>query len=500
MKLSLPPPTDIRAAYQEGEEAVVVLFSQVMEQLEALAVQLSKQAELIQALEARLGKNSRNSSKPPSTDGYTKPPVDGKRTSSLRKAGQKPNGGQPGHSGNTLKQVEHPDHIEEHAPESCAQCGEPLATVAVTGYEERQVYDIPAMRIEMTAHRALQKVCPVCSTLNRGQMPAGISGPVQYGEGVKALGSYLTCQHFIPLERTTQIIEDLFQHRVSEAVVLGAIGQLADEVKPSEAAVKALLSNSDILNVDETGLRVAGRLHWVHAASTPNATHYSVHAKRGTVAMDAAAILPNFSGVAVHDHWKPYFRYEHCRHALCNTHHLRELQAVETLWEQSWAKNMSELLLDIDRAVSDARLQNQTRLPETLNADFHARYDHWVQVGYDANPPLPPLAADEGKPKRRGRVKQTAPRNLLDRLKGYKAEVLAFMEDFRVPFSNNLAERDMRMVKVKQKVSGCFRTMEGATAFVRIRGYCSTARKNGENVMLSIKAAMRGNPFIPSHA
>jgi transposase len=500
MKLNLPTTTDIRHAYQEGEEAVVALFSQVMEQVEALATQLSQQAELIQALEVRLGKNSQNSSKPPSTDGYAKPPVEGKRTNSLRKAGQKPKGGQPGHSGNTLKQTAHPDLIEEHAPEVCGQCGEPLAEVAVAGYEERQVYDIPALRIEITAHRALQKVCPVCGSLNRGNFPAGVSSPAQYGDGVKALGSYLTCQHYLPLERTTQIIEDLFQHRISEAVVLGATNQLAEDVKPAEAAVKALLSSGDILQLDETGLRVMGKLHWVHAASTAKLTYYNVHTQRGVVAMDAADILPNFKGIAVHDHWKPYFRYENCGHALCNAHHLRELQAIETLWEQPWAKDMAALLCEIDHAVNVARLQNQTYLPETLKTDFHTRYDDWVARGYEVNPPPPPPVVVEGKPKRRGRVKQSAPRNLLDRLKHYKAEVLSFMEDFRVPFSNNLAERDMRMVKVKQKVSGCFRTMEGAAAFVRIRGYCSTARKNGENVMASIKAALRGNPFVPTAA
>ena len=357
------------------------------------------------------------------------------------------------------------------------------------------MFDRPAIRIAVTAHRAQIKVCPACSRANKGPFPAAVTQAVQYGSTVHTWASYFTNQHHIPVERTTEIFADLVQHRVSEATVLKASEQLDRCIEPSTEAVKGMLRHAEVLHVDESGLRVTGKLHWLHVACTESLTSYEVHAKRGHEAMDDAGILGAFRGTAVHDHWKPYLKYNECDHALCNAHHLRELRFIDQQYQQTWANDMAKLLLEIKAAV-EATPELAMRLsPPELEA-FAKRYDAVVQAGFEANPaPMPPT---EGEVKKRGRPKQPPPVNLLIRLRDFKDQVLAFMFDFRIPFDNNQGERDIRMVKVKQKVSGGFRTLEGAKCFGRIRGYISTARKNAKNVFEAIRDAFDGSPFIPS--
>jgi transposase len=499
MNFQLPSDEEIHTSFEQGEAAVMTLFHEVAAQVLELAQQLAKQGELLQELQARLSKSSRNSSKPPSSDGYGKV----NRTTSLRKSGDKPNGGQPGHEGQTLMAVEHPDRVETHEVPSCLHCQGPLDEIESVGYEERQVFEIPAIRIEVTAHRAEIKVCPSCGHATQGTFPESVSQAVQYGPAVKTWAAYFTNQHHIPVERTTEIFEDLVQHRVSEATVLKASADLERCTGPSTEAVKEMLRHAEVLHVDESGLRVTGKLHWLHVASTESLTSYelvsgvgpSLHAKRGQEAMDDAGILSEFKGRAVHDHWKPYFKYDECDHALCNAHHLRELRFIEKQYEQPWAKDMAELLLEIKSAVEATPEPAMSLSPAELTT-FEKRYDEVVESGFEANPA--PAAAAEGEVKKRGRPKQPPPVNLLIRLRDFKSEVLAFMSDFRVPFDNNQGERDVRMVKVKQKVSGGFRTLEGAKRFGRIRGYISTARKNAKNVFEAIRDAFDGTPFIPS--
>jgi transposase len=491
MNFQLPTDEEIHTAFEQGEAAVVALFHDVAAQVVELAQQLAKQGELLQALQARVAKSSRNSSKPPSSDGYGKV----KRTTSLRKSGDKPNGGQPGHEGQTLMAVEHPDRVETHEVPSCAHCQGSLAEVEAAGYEERQVFEIPAIRIEVTAHRAEIKVCPACGMANKGTFPESASQAVQYGPVVKTWASYFTNEHHISVDRTAELFADLVEHRVSEATVLKASEQLERCIEPSTEAVKDMLRDAAVLHVDESGLRVTGKLHWLHVASTESLTSYEVHAKRGQEAMEDAGILGEFKGRAVHDHWKPYFKYDACDHALCNAHHLRELRFIENQYHQSWAKDMAELLLEIKAAVARTPEPAMSLSPSELET-FAKRYDAVVQSGFETNPA--PAVAAEGEVKKRGRPKQSPPVNLLIRLRDFKSEVLAFMSDFRVPFDNNQGERDVRMVKVKQKVSGGFRTLEGAKRFGRIRGYISTARKNAKNVFEAIRDAFDGEPFIPS--
>ncbi len=490
MNFKLPTDDEIYAAFAKGETAILDLFHDVVSQMQELAQQLAKQSEALQALQARQAKDSQTSSKPPSSDGYKKR----NRTESLRKSGDKPNGGQPGHDGQTLKASDTPDRTETHQVSVCEHCQASLSDSEASGYEERQVFDIPAMRIEVTAHRADVKICPQCGGKSKGDFPSDVGQSVQYGPGVKTWAAYFSNQHHIPVERTAEIFEDLLHHRLSEATVLKASEDLSQGIAPSVEAVKEMLCGSEVLNVDESGLRVMGKLHWLHVASNDSLTHYEVHAKRGKAAMDEAGILGDFQGTAVHDHWKPYFQYEDCQHALCNAHHLRELQFIAKQYHQPWAKDMSELLLEIKAAVAKALPHADSLSPQRLEA-FERRYGEVIKAGFDANP-LPPVP--QGQVKKRGRPKRPPPLNLLIRLRDFKGQVLAFMYDFRVPFDNNQGERDVRMVKVKQKVSGGFRTLGGAQRFGRIRGYISTARKNSKNVFEAIREAFDRNPFIPS--
>ena len=316
---------------------------------------------------------------------------------------------------------------------------------------------------------------------------------MQYGATVKTWATYFTNQHHIAVERTAQIFDDLVHQPVSDATVLKASEEGAVGIAPSTEAVPEPWRASEVLHADESGLRVEGKLHWLHVASTSTLTHYEVHAKRGHEAMDDAGMLGAFSGTAVHDHWKPYFRYDGCGHALCNAHHLRERQCIDKPYQQPWANDMAELLLKIKAAVGETPAPAISLSPAQLEA-FAQRYDEVVKAGREANP----LTAPERN--QRGRPKQPPPLNLARRLHDFKGQVLAFMYDFRVPFDNNQGERDIRMVKVKQKVSGGFRTLEGAKRFGRIRGYISTARKHSKNIVEAIRDAFDGTPFIPSPA
>jgi transposase len=472
--IRMPSREDIHAAYLQGEGAVVALIEALMAALPAIILQqqemIAKLEARIQALEDQVAKNSRNSSKPPSSDGLKKV-----RKRSLRKPSGKKSGGQPRHSGHTLKAVEQPDHVQVHAVTRCEHCQAVLDEVSVSGYEKRQVFDLPPVRVEVTEHQAEVKRCPACGQTNTADFPAGVSEPVQYGPVIKTQAVYFNQQHFIPLERTREIFADLYAHSLSEATIVAAGQELAEQVAPVNVAVKAyLIDTPEPVHCDETGMQVAGSLHWTHVASTASVTYLEDHPRRGSQALDEIGILSERKGQVIHDGYSSYFQYPDLEHGLCNAHHLRELIFVHEQYNQAWAETMTQLLVEVKASVETAQAEGQTALTTAQLADFDARYDQLIQA------------------------KQSKPKNLLDRLQAHKSAVLAFMYDFKVPFDNNQAERDLRMVKLKQKISGCFRSTEGARTFCQVRSYISTARKNGQRTLDALQMALTGLPFYPS--
>jgi len=455
------------------------------QQIQLQAAQIAELQARVKDLEGQLAKNSRNSGKPPSSDGLKKP-----NPKSEKPRGHRHSGGQPGHPGSTLEQVEHPDFIEEHAMDECTACQHDLSDVEAQGMIRRQEFDILPAKRQVTEHRALVKTCPRCGHQNKGCFPEHITQPVQYGFGVKSLITYLSQYHFLPYGRLKAMLEDVHALPLSEGTLYNTLDKGYEQLAPFEAKVKTALQQSRVVHFDESGYRVKQKLHWLHVASTKTLTHYTCHEKRGKEAMDAIGILPGFQGRAIHDHWKPYFRYT-CQHGLCNAHHLREFTYHAEQYAQSWCTKMKSHLLTIKAAVEEHKSRGERALCAAMLAEFECAYDTILR---DAVNELPELPASLRK--KSSKRKQHPTKNFWDRLSGFKQEILAFMHDFRVPFTNNLGESDIRMTKVKQKVSGCARSKLGADIFCRTRGYLSSARKQGINVLDALRQAFTGDPLI----
>ena len=440
------------------------------------------------SLQERLALTSRNSSKPPSQDGYAKP-----KPKSLRGTTGKKSGGQPGHLGATLNPVENPDRIEVHPLLACpCGCGSDLSHLPALDYECRQIFDLPPQQLMVTEHRVEVKRCPLSGRLVHTPWPVGITAPAQYGPGFLAWLAYLNTQQFIPLARIGQMSDDLFGHQVSDNTIQNALKTIGQQLAPFSLAVKEQLAQKPVVHADESGLRVAAVLNWLHVFSTATLTWYGVHRKRGREALESLAIMPEFQGRLVHDCWQTYFDL-FCRHALCLAHILRELIFIHEECDQTWAKTLVDLLREMNRKREEQKLV-AAAFPAQQLREWQQQYQRILLEGRAVNPPSAPI---RDAPKKRGRKKQTKAQNLLDRLEKHEESVLAFLHDFQIPFTNNQAEQDIRMIKVKQKVSGAFRTVEGAELFATIRSYISTVRKQGRSVFTDLKAAIVGNPFIP---
>jgi transposase len=436
--------------------------------ISAQAAQIAALTARVAELERRLGLDSSNSSKPPSSDGFKKPA----RVRSLREPSGKPPGGQKGHPGETLRQAQTPDVIIDHYPQACGRCGVALTTAMATGHGTRQVFDLPEpCPLVVTEHRAHVCCCPACGAQTKAAFPAAVVAPVQYGPRISAVVVYLLHGHFLPEDRLAELMRDLFGVSLVPATVARMSRSCAQRLQSFFQAVCDHVLGAKVKHLDETGFRIGGRTQWLHIASTALLTIYRVCPRRGTVWDDVI-------GLAVHDHWKPYYTMEGVRHALCNAHHLRELKALVEIDKEDWARRMQILLRRACHAVNLAR-QKGRPLDPGLVALIERRYDAIVAQGLAFHHKLPALRHAQ----RRGWKPRRVGHNLLLRLEQRRDDVLRFLHDPNVPFTNNQAEGDARMMKLRQKISGGFRAQTSANDFAAIRSVLSTAKKQGWNIL-----------------
>ena len=435
-------------------------------------------------LETMHNKNSNNSSKPPSTNNNKKP------SNSRTKTGRS-SGGQVGHSGKTLLKIDNPDNIIDIRKKTC-NCGCNLSGLEGK-IQTRQVVDLPKIVMNVREYRIHEVVCPDCKEVHKTDFPVTVTQPVQYGENLQALMVYLSNYQLVPLARTTEIIKNLTGKNISQGTIVNANKRLYDSLDKFEDAIKEQLIKAEVLHTDESGLRLKGKINWVHVASTSSITHYAIHKKRGAIATNEIGILPNFKGTMIHDHWKPYYTFTNCTHAECNAHNMRILKGIHENFGHVWATSMGSLLIDIKREVDSLKSKGVTFMPESDIKAYDKKYKTIIAQGKieDAEKSSVILSTKTGKPAKSDALK------LLRKLEEYDVETLSYMYDFNIPFDNNLAERDIRMVKLRQKISGCFRSDDGGSLFCRIRSYISTCNKNGQDIMESLKNAIKGEPFIP---
>jgi transposase len=376
----------------------------------------------------------------------------------------------------------------------CPRCGGDVSDAEAEGLQHRQVIDLPPIRLEVTEHQAETKCCPHCRASSTAAFPSGVDSPMQYGERLKGLLIYLHQYQLLPYQRSCELVEDVCGQSVSEGTLANANAQCHETLAPVEQAIIQYLQAADVVNFDETSLFEQGERRWLHSASTNEVTYYFAHAKRGKEGSDAAGVLPEFHGRAMHDHWATYQTYQEMEHAFCNAHHLRELDRAAEQDEARWAEKMRDLLCRIKARVEEAKAHGLTRLPRQETAMF---YEWYCSILFDAYvQDAAEIEGDAQPPPSGRRRKQSKEKNLRDRLYRYAFETLAFMYDFRVPFDNNLAERDIRMTKVKQKISGGFRSPEGLEHFCRIRGFISTIKKQGGNILEALSATFQGRDML----
>ena len=439
----------------------------------------------IKRLNEIINKDSKNSSKPPSTDNGFKD----KANSKAKK--KKLRGSQIGSKGTNLKKVDNPDIVKILVVPNCKNCNHNLEEIDSKLISTKQIFDIPKIKIEVTEFQQHSKICPYCNLTNKPEYPKNLKSYVQYGDNIKGLVTYLNTYQMIPYERISELIEDFISHKISNGTIYNMLNTFYKKLEPFENNVKELLIKSKVINLDETGTRVKNKLHWTHTVSTSKLTYYMIHKKRGSEAMDIMKILPSFKGIAVHDHWKPYNKYN-CTHSFCNAHHLRELMGIVQNENVRWAKDMHSLLINMNNYIYKLKENNKLSPSKGKIGQFYTQYKKICQSALKFYPPPNKIPKTKKKPK------QSKGKNLLDRFILHKNGILMFFTNLLVPFTNNLAERDLRMIKVKEKISGCFASFKGAQIFNRIRGYISTVKKNNRSVLDELRNALRGEYYIPN--
>jgi transposase len=478
--VSCPPAHDSRDEAAPVAEDAASVNTILRDQNAAQQTRIAQLEARIAELERQLGLNSGNSGIPPSSDGLKKKPV---RVSSLRERSGKKPGGQKGHPGETLRQSETVDATINHFPKACAGCGEALSEAMATDHIARQVFDLPEPHpLIVTEHRAHSCRCAACGTQTRADFPPDVKAPVQYGARIAGIVVYLLHGQFLPEKRLAALMVDLFGVQLSTATIAAMSQNCAARFESFATAIYARIAAAAVKHLDETGLRIGGKTQWLHIAATVLLTFYRIASKRG-------AMPENLTGIALHDHWKPYYTLEGIRHALCNAHHLRELKALVEIEKEDWARKMQRLLRLACHATNLARERGKP-LPPRLIALFERRYDAILTEGLAFHAAQPALVRPErtGKAKARGRKRRRVGHNLLLRLSIRKQDVLRFLSDLTVPFTNNLAEQAARMMKLRQKISGGFRSAAGAADFAVIRSLLSTAKKQGWNMLDTLAA------------
>jgi transposase len=498
-----PPPESMLEKTIQGQTE---LIERLEKQVERLQQELRRQRYHNHQLKKRLAeleegqplplKDSHNSHLPPSKDLPSR-----RRIRSLRQpSGLKP-GGQPGHPGRTLRLAENPDRVMRHSPQQCLNCQASLETAQIVATQRRQVIELPPVKLEVIEHRAETRKCHSCGRVTKGEFPEDVRSPVRYGPRLRACAIYLSQYQLLPYARVCELLSDWFGVKISEATLRKSIGECSKNLVRVEARIKSAIRRVDVIHADETVLRVGNNLKYVHVASTGSLTHYGYEGGRGKAAIDAIAIVPNYKGVIVRDAYPAYDQYQNCKHSLCNAHLLRDLTYLSeaSQKQKQWAEPMKRLLQEMKGAVDEAVAEGRKQLTRGQAKDFDRRYDELTKVGWEVNG----LPAERAGPEESVWEKVVKPANEVER-KGMnlalrvrlrKEEVLRFMLDLRVPFDNNQAERDLRMIKLQQKICGCFRTEEGVRDFCRVRGYVSTMRKRGRDILCALEAALRGQPL-----
>ena len=446
-----------------------VLIDMLQEQNNLQKEQINRLQARLKKLEDQKSKNSRNSSKPPSSDQNKQ-----KRTTSSKPKSDKKPGGQPGHKGHHLKKRNDPDEIVRLEVSSCDNCGNDLSK-AKSAVETRQEFEIPPPKILVTEYQSESKDCKCCGYTTTACFPEHITHIAQYGVRAKSLMAYMNQYQYIPYDRASQFFETVYGHRVSPGTIVNAVDTLANRLKGLDEQIKDFLSNSKLNHVDETSMSILGKKKWLHTVGNAKAAHFAFHKNRGVKATQEIGILPEFKGIMVHDCWKSYFLYEECLHALCNAHHIRELRFIHENHNMKWANKMLELLVNINKHKHSHFASSKTKFSKKVLDEYNQEYDN--------------ILAKAKKEHTRHATKDS--KNLIKRLAKYKQEALLFMHDFSVPFTNNLAEGDFRMAKVKQKISGCFRSLIGADNFCLIRNLLVTAKKNNKNIFNVFQQALQ---------